>query len=97
MRIARKTPWVGGKSQKVTGTRHGIVFLLHSENKIYKSRTLHTRGRAVQGRFSVVLGIRPQLALLPLGAGPRPAPASSSTQSPGVAWYQTEDTVRARG
>lgn len=96
MRIARKTPWVGGKSQKVTGTRHGIVFLLHSENKIYKSRTLHTTGRAVQGRFSV-LGSRPQLALLPLGAGPRPAPASSSTQSPGVAWYQTEDTVRARG
>lgn len=81
MRIARKTAWVGSKSQKVTGTRRGIWFL-HSENKIYKSQTLHITGCT---RTLSMLWIRLQLAVLPAAQGTaRPqllrVPASPGTR-----------------
>lgn len=72
MRIARKTASVGGKSQKVTGTRRGIRFL-RSENKIYKSQTLHIT--AVQGR-SRCSGSDSSLRFSP---GRRAPPSSSFT------------------
>lgn len=69
MRIARKTASVGGKSQKVTGTRRGIRFL-RSENKIYKSQTSLLYKDAPDA-----LGQTPARGS-PRGAGHRPAPAS---------------------
>lgn len=90
MRMARKTAWVGGKSQKVTGTRRGIWFL-RPENKIYKSQTLRITGCT---RTIPMLWIRLQLAVLPGAQGTAQPQFLSTTQSPGVAWYQTAGTVR---
>lgn len=93
MRIARKTASAGGKSQKVTGTRRGIRFL-RSENKIYKSQTLHITGCT---RTLPMLWIRLQLAVLPGAQGTAQPQLPSTTQSPSIAWYQTAGTVRAGG
>lgn len=95
MRIARKkTAWVGGLNRKRSLEQEVVIWFLRSENKIYKSQTLHNTGCT---RTIPMLWIRLQLTVLPWAQGTAQPQLLSTTQSSSVAWYQTAGTVRPRG